>query len=131
MAVNAEPTPPDPTSRILMSQDSLSGRGVWRRLVPRRTLTTDVGHDVLDARVVLEAVHGQVLAVAGVLEAAVRHLRDERDVGVDPDHAEVELARHAERPRVVLGPDAGGQAVLDTVGPAECLRLVGELLDRH
>src|SRR5688572_20778029 len=55
---NAPPTPPAPTSRIL------TGRSL-----------PDVGHDVLDARVVLEAVHRQVLAVAGLLEAAVRHLR--------------------------------------------------------
>src|SRR5580704_14191057 len=44
----------------------------------------DVAHDVLDAGVVLEAVHGQVLAVPGVLEPAVRHLGHDRDVGVDP-----------------------------------------------
>jgi Helix-turn-helix domain len=50
------------------------------------------GHDVLDAGVVLEAVHGQVLAVAGLLEAAVRHLGHQRDVGVDPHAAEVQPA---------------------------------------
>src|SRR5215471_8347186 len=38
----------------------------------------DVVHDVLDPGVVLETVHGQVLAVSGALEAAVRHLGDER-----------------------------------------------------
>src|SRR5215216_4524360 len=97
IALKAPPTPPAPISRILMP--SLFSRSV-----------ADVGHDVLDACVVLEAVHGQVLAVARVLEAAVRHLRHERDVGVDPDHAEVELARHPKCPGVVLGPDARGEA---------------------
>src|SRR5690606_41925268 len=53
-------------------------------------LLADVAHDVLDARVVLEAVHRQVLAVPRVLEAAVRHLRDERDVRVDPHDPEVQ-----------------------------------------
>src|SRR3954462_13024185 len=83
---------------------------------------------VLDARVVLEPVHRQVLAVPRVLEAAVRHLRHERDVGVDPHGAEVELLGHPHRAGVVLGPDARGQAVLDAVRPAQCLRLVAELL---
>src|SRR6187401_3419478 len=86
MAANAPPTPPAPTSRILTS-------------------LSDVGHDVLDARVVLQAVHRQVLAVARVLEAAVRHLRHDRDVGVDPHRAEVELLGHPHRAAVVLGPD--------------------------
>ena len=57
-----------------------------------RESAVDVRHHVLDARVVLEPVHRQVLAVAAVLEAAVRHLGDERDVGVDPDAAEVQRA---------------------------------------
>ena len=43
-------------------------------------------------------------------------------------HAEVEPLRHPHRAAVVLGPDAGGQAVLDAVGPAQRLGLVGELL---
>src|SRR3984885_358991 len=80
-------------------------------------LLADVAHDVLDAGVVLEAVHGQVLAVAGVLEAAVRHLGDDRDVGVDPYRAEVQPLGHPHGAGVVRGPDAGGQAVLDAVGP--------------
>src|SRR6476469_9411565 len=112
MAVNAEPTPPAPTSSILM---------VWWSFA-------DVGHHVLDAGVVLQAVHREVLPVAGVLEAAVRHLRDERDVRVDPHRTEVEQPRHPHRPTVVLGPDAGGEAVLDAVGPSQRFRLVAELL---
>src|SRR6478752_7056750 len=111
MAVNAEPTPPAPTSRILI---------VWS--------FADVGHHVLDAGVVLQAVHREVLSVAGVLEAAVWHLRDERDVRVDPHRTEVEQTGHPHGPTVVLGPDAGGEAVLHPVGPAQGLRLVAELL---
>src|SRR5215218_511961 len=88
----------------------------------------DVGHHVLDARVVLEAVHREVLAVAGVLEAAVRHLGHQRDVGVDPHTAEVQPLGHPHRAAVVLGPDRGGQAVLHAVGPAQCLLLAGEPL---
>src|SRR5579864_8867361 len=50
-----------------------------RRRLPVRS-AADVTHDVLDTGVVLEAVHGQVLAVPGMLEAAVRHLGHYRDV---------------------------------------------------
>jgi hypothetical protein len=53
----------------------------------------DVRHDALDAGVVLEPVQAQVPAVAGVLEAAVGHLGDQGDVGVDPDAGKVEGAR--------------------------------------
>src|SRR6201995_6209842 len=96
--------------------------------LPGVTSAADVAHDVLDAGVVLEAVHGQVLAVAGVLEAAVRHLGHDRDVGVDPHRAEVQALGHPHGPAVVLGPYARGQAVLDAVGPADRLVLVGEPL---
>src|ERR1700752_1381472 len=108
MTGKAPPTPPAPTSRILIPS------------------LTDVGHDVLDPGVVLEPVHREVLAVAGVLEAAVRHLGDERDVGVDPDAAEVEQPGHAHRPPVVAGPHARGEAVLDPVRPLQRLVLVVE-----
>src|SRR5580698_3386030 len=85
-----------------------------------------VAHYVLDAGVVLEAVHGEVLAVAGVLEASVRHLGHDRDVRVDPHGTEVEALRHPHRAAVVLGPYARGEAVLDAVGPPDRLVLVGE-----
>src|SRR3954462_13672878 len=79
----------------------------------------DVGHHVLDARVVLEAVRRQVLAVSAVLEPAVWHLGDEWDVRVDPDTAEVEVLRHPHRPAVVARPDTGCESVLDAVGPLQ------------
>src|ERR1700756_4169729 len=41
-------------------------------------------HDVLDLGVVLERVHAEVFAVAGLFEAAVGHLGGEWDVVVDP-----------------------------------------------
>src|SRR5919199_3619581 len=81
-------------------------------------------HDVLDPGVVLEPVDRQVLAVPGVLESAVRHLRDQRDVAVDPDAAEVEPLGHPHGPAVVTGPHRGGETVLDAVGPAHRLVLV-------
>src|SRR3954470_13761524 len=77
--------------------------------------STEEVHDVLEAGVILEAVDGEVLSVAGVLEAAVRHLGDDRDVGVDPDAAEVEAPGHSHRAAMVAGEDAAGQAVLDAV----------------
>src|SRR5205085_811686 len=47
---------------------------------PRSRASIDLRHHVLDLRVVLERVAGQVLAVARLLEAAVRHLAHERNV---------------------------------------------------
>src|SRR5262245_44818785 len=111
----------EPTPRA-----TASDRRLWISM--EDTSTSDVVHDVLDPGVVLQAVHGQVLAVAGVFEATVWHLRHQRDVRVDPDAAEVEPAGHAHRATVVAGPDRGGEAVLDAVGPADRLVLVGEPL---
>src|SRR5215211_520312 len=91
----------------------------------------EVRHDVLYAGVVLQAVHREVFAVAGVLEATVGHLRDERDVGVDPHAPEVEPPAYPHRPAVVRGEDAGGEAVLDAVGPPHRLVLVREGLDGY
>src|SRR5215203_6981374 len=85
-------------------------------------------HHVLDAGVVFEAVHGEVLAVARVLEAAVGHLGHEGDVGVDPDAPEIQPAADPHRPAVVLGEYTGGEAVLDAVGPPYRLVLIGERL---
>src|ERR1035437_396299 len=85
------------------------------------SISLKVGHHVLDSRVVLEAVHGQVLAVAAVFEASVWHLGHDGNVGVDPHTAEIHLSRHPHRPAEVLGPDTAGQSVLDAVGPGERL----------
>src|ERR1017187_1545807 len=97
----------------------------------RLALVADVAHHVLDPGVILESVDRQVLAVAGMLETAVRHLGYERDVRVDPDRAEVELPGGPHRPAVITGPDARGQAVLHAVGPADGLVLGAELLHGH
>src|SRR5918999_1439281 len=75
----------------------------------------NLGHHVLDLRVVLETVDRKVLAVPRLLEAAVRHFRDERDVVVDPDGAELELAGRVERPADVARPNGRRQAVVDVV----------------
>src|SRR3954470_12935435 len=80
---------------------------------------SDMAHHVLEPRVVLEPVHRQVLAVPRVLEAAVRHLRREGDVGVDPHGAEVEPPGHPHRAAMILGPDAGRQTVVHAIGPAQ------------
>ena len=49
-------------------------------------------------------------------------------MGVDPHAAEVEAARHAHRPPVVLGEDGTGETVRRAVGPAHRFVLVGEPL---
>src|ERR1700712_1509898 len=67
-------------------------RSVRNAVVMARALLcgTDGGHHVLDAGVVLEAVHGQVFAVTGMTETTVRHFRHQGNVRVDPDAAEVQ-----------------------------------------
>src|SRR5262245_5552780 len=59
-------------------------------------------HHVFDLGVLLERVDRHVVAVAGLLEAAVRHLRDDRHVVVDPHGAELEHARSVQRPASVV-----------------------------
>ena len=100
---------PTPRARAGPPPSRASRRG---RLRARRgRASVEVDHRVLDARVVVERVDGQVLAVAGLLEAAVRHLRQERQVVVDPDAAEVERADRVQGPADVACPDRGGEAV--------------------
>src|SRR3954449_8138715 len=59
-----------------------------KRFVTRSSVTSagmpsvELRHYVLDLRVVLQGVHREVLAEAGLLVAAVWHLGDERDVVV-------------------------------------------------
>ena len=60
--------------------------------------SVELRHHVLDLGVVLERVGRHVLAVAGLLVAAVGHLGDERDVVVDPDRAELERPRRRAAP---------------------------------
>src|SRR5215475_9265972 len=109
-------------SHILITVPGAEGR--------RRSSAAVVAHDVLDPGVVLESVYRQVLAVPGVLEPPMRHLGDERDMGVDPDGAEVQLPGHPHGPAMVPGPDARGQAVLHPVRPAHRLVLGAEPLHR-
>jgi len=69
-------------------------------------LRLDVAHNVLYTRVIVESVHRQVLAVARLLEATMRHLSHDWNVGVDPDAAKVKRLGHPHCPPVVLSPDA-------------------------
>src|SRR4051794_27640008 len=63
------------------------------RTGPRLSALGQADHHVLQLGVVLERVRRQVLAVAGLLETAVRHLGYERDVVVHPHGAEAQLPR--------------------------------------
>src|SRR4051812_14887847 len=86
-------------------------------------------HHVLDDRVVLDRVHRQVLAVARLLEPAVRHLRRERDVVVDPHGPEPQRVGDAQGAAHVARPHGRREAVRRPVAPGDRLVLVGELLD--
>ena len=61
---------------------------------------------MLDSGVILESIARQVFAIAGVLEATVGHFSHHRDVGVNPDAAEIEGLCHPHRPTMIFGPDA-------------------------
>src|SRR5271165_3170815 len=105
------------------------------RLLMRATLADSalllkVGHDVLDDRIVLHAVDAEVLAVAGLLEPAVRHLGDERDVVVDPHAAEAQRPGDAQSAADVTRPHRGREPVARGVGPCDRLLLVAEALHR-
>src|SRR5215212_11724424 len=108
----------------------LTSAGSGRDTLPDPVITlAQARHDVLYAGIVLEAVHGEVLAVAGVLEAAVGHLAHNGDVRVDPHATIVQPPADPHRPAVVAGEDARGEAVPHAVGPAHRLVLVGERLN--
>src|SRR4051812_48457132 len=106
------------------SRSTRSRRPTWASLRQR-------DHHVLELRVLLDRVDRHVVAVAGLLEAAVRHLGDERDVVVHPHGAELQPAGYAHRAAHVAGPDARGQAVVDVVRPRHRLVLRREALHRH
>src|SRR5690606_38777037 len=89
------------------------------------------GPDVLDLGVLLEGVHGRVLAEAGRLVAAVRHLADDRDVVVDPHAPRLDLARGPSRPVHVPAPGGGGEPVGGVVGQREALVVAVERQDHQ
>ena len=60
---------------------------------------------MLDSGVILEPVAREILAISRALEAAMWHLSNDWNVGVDPDASEVKGLGHAHRSSVVLGPD--------------------------
>src|SRR5437588_1178762 len=79
--------------------------------------------------VVLKRVDAEVLAIARLLEAAVRHLRRERDMVVDPHAAKPQRVRDAHGPGDVTRPYRAGEPIRGAVGPRDRLLLVREWLD--
>lgn len=63
-------------------------------------------HDVFELGVVLDRIQRHVFTVARLLEAAVGHLRHDRDVVVHPHRSEPEALGHSHRPPDVVGPHA-------------------------
>ena len=57
------------------------------------------------------------------------HLRNQRNVRVDPHAAEVEALGHPHGATEVFRPHTAGQRVVNAVGPTHCFVLVAELLD--
>ena len=113
----AAPKNSGPTHARVHRRGGCEGNQGFLHAAGSPTFSVDLRHHVLDLRVVLERVGGQVLAVARLLVAAVRHLRDERDVVVDPDRPELELARRVQRAADVARPDRGGEAVVGRRSP--------------
>ena len=61
---------------------------------------------MLDSRVILKSVSGQILAITRALEATMRHFSNQWNVGVDPDAAKVKGLGHAHRGAMVGCPNA-------------------------
>ena len=77
--------------------------------------SSELGHDVLDACILLEAIRAQVLAVAALLEAPMRHLRHQGNVRVDPHAPKVKRPGAAQGLAVISGPHTAREAVLDAI----------------
>src|SRR3954462_3257706 len=91
--------------------------------------SVDLDRDVLELGVLLHGVDRHVLAVAGLLVAAVRQLRGEwQEMVVDPHAAELELPRRVHRTPDVACPDRRREPVPDVVRPADRLVVLRELL---
>ncbi|EAU67297.1 hypothetical protein STIAU_4929 [Stigmatella aurantiaca DW4/3-1] len=88
-------------------------------------------HHVADGRVVLQRIHGQVLAVTGALHAPMRHLAHQHEVGVDPRATVLEFGGHLHGLADVLAPHRAGQAVVRVVRPRNGLGRVLEARHRH
>ena len=95
-------------------------------------VVTDQGHgDGLGLEVEVETILALVAAHAGILVAAEGRRVVEDVVGVDPDGAGAQRARHAVDSVDVLAEDARGEAVVGVVAAADDVLLVGELGDGH
>ena len=92
-------------------------------------LVPDVAHDVLDAGVVLKAIHRKVFSVTGVTETTVWHLGSKWNVGVDPNATEVQALAKAHCGGVIRGPNARSKSILHVVGVSHCLIGILELLN--
>ena len=66
-----------------------------------------------------------------MLEPPVGHLPDKRNVGVDPDAAEVQSGGHPCGSPDIAGPDRRSQRVLGAVGELDRLVLIFEALRGH
>src|ERR1700722_15784122 len=91
-------TPGHVFSSLAISSTS-SGWAMRAILAPGRRARCSVQaeHHVLDLGIVLQGIGGEVLAIAGLLEAAVRHLGHERQGIVPPNRPELELLAQTQR----------------------------------
>jgi hypothetical protein len=87
-------------------------------------------HHVAHGGVVLQRVGRHVLAVAGLLDAAMRHLVGQHEVGVDPGAAVLQPRGRGHRAADILGPHRRGEAVVAVIGPGDRLVDIGEAGDR-
>src|ERR1044072_5543404 len=79
-------------------------------------ISTHLHPDALGLREFVQRRLAPVAAGAGMVDAAVRARRVVLLVRVDPGGSATERARRAVGGRQVVGPDAGGQPVLDVIG---------------
>src|ERR1700693_1086062 len=81
--------------------------------------------------VIFERIHAQVLAVAGLLETAMRRLAHDHEMSVDPAAAIAQAGRGRHGARDIPRPDRGCQSIVRIIGPADCLLDLLERRDRY
>src|SRR5215216_2552395 len=101
-----------------MSTRSCRARIAASALMVATVMSAHLHPDALGLRELVQRGLAEVAAVAGLLDAAVRHRRVDHLVRVDPDGADAQRAGGTVGARDVVRPDAGGEPVLDVVGDA-------------
>ena len=78
-------------------------------------------HNMANNRVILQPINRHILSIAGLFLPTVRHLANQREMGIDPGATILQASAKAMRSPNIPGPDGGCQAVFRIVGPCQHL----------